>query len=89
MNKIPAKQRKPTPPPINRSWTDPVSNLMLLHQLDLRSALARLRDREALPQDALPSFLHESTHHWCFDSPVGLTLSLVTLRRGAGLDTPV
>ena len=31
------------------------------------------------PDYTLPQFLHELTHHWCFESPVGLAICLLQL----------
>jgi hypothetical protein len=31
------------------------------------------------PDEALPQFLHELTHHWCLNSPVGLAVALLQL----------
>ena len=28
----------------------------------------------------MPTFLHESTHHWCFTSPVGSVIALIAMR---------
>jgi hypothetical protein len=64
----------------NRSWTDPVSNLILLHQLKLRTEIPRIASGRPLPLDTLQSFLHESTHQWCFSAPVGKALALLTTR---------
>ena len=63
----------------HRSFTDPVTNSVLLGPIDLKkhfSSLVKLQ----FPEMALPSFLHESTHHWCFHSPVGTTIALLKMR---------
>ena len=33
-----------------------------------------------LPLDKAPVFLHEMTHHWCFNSPLGIALTLLKAR---------
>jgi hypothetical protein len=32
------------------------------------------------PERLIPAFLHEATHHWCYNSPVGLALTTLQLR---------
>jgi hypothetical protein len=62
-----------------RSHTDPLANLVVLSALDIRRHLHDIVQRD-LPIGSLPTFLHEVTHHWCFDSPVGVALHLLFLR---------
>lgn len=64
---------------VPRSFTDPLSNLVVLSDLDLRRHIEGIRDRD-LPLECLPTFLHETTHHWCFSSPVGLASLLLFFR---------
>ncbi|HET6324007.1 MAG TPA: hypothetical protein VFG04_04860 [Planctomycetaceae bacterium] len=80
MSRIPASLRGPTPPQKERSWIDPLSNLMFLHQVDIAKSLPEIQQGGALPLDTLQSFLHEVTHQWWFDSPVGVCLALLALR---------
>ena len=72
--------RRIRPRQTNRSWTDPVSNRMLLHELNLRTEIPRITSGRPLPLDTLQSFLHEATHQWCFSAPVGKALALLTIR---------
>jgi hypothetical protein len=64
-----------------RSLTDYITNQTVLSSTELKDALPRLlQPEESLPLSILPTFLHEATHHWCFSSQVGTTLSLLALR---------
>ena len=54
-----------------RSYTHPLSNVVVLKSLDVSRHIREILDND-LPLDCLPVFLHEATHHWCFNSPVGL-----------------
>lgn len=63
----------------SRSHTDTTTNLVVLSQLDLGRHFAEIVDRD-LPIHTLPTFLHEATHHWCFDTPLGLTLHVLFMR---------
>jgi hypothetical protein len=51
----------------------------VLSPVDIRRHLASIRDRD-IPLDFLPTFLHETTHHWCFTSPVGFASLLLFFR---------
>jgi hypothetical protein len=62
-----------------KSFVDPVSNLTVLSSIDLTRDIVNLIQLK-FPEMALPAFLHEITHHWCFLSPVGSVLSLLSLR---------
>lgn len=46
---------------------------------DDQSFLALTRHGGAIPAGMYSSFIHEATHHWCFTSPVGSSLSLLYL----------
>lgn len=53
-----------------------VSNDSVFHDAQAFLALSRGRD---VPPLVRSSLIHEATHHWCFTSPVGSTLSLLSL----------
>lgn len=61
------------------SWTEPVSNDSMLSSLDLQSSLTDLT-LGRWPTTILRSYLHEATHHWCFQSVLGSMLSMLWLR---------
>ncbi|MGN6187880.1 MAG: hypothetical protein ACTHOE_03185 [Conexibacter sp.] len=56
-----------------------MTNATLLSSVQLDFHLGNLLAGR-FPLDALPSFLHEATHHWCLFNPVGLALTLLNLR---------
>ncbi len=61
------------------SFVESVLNISVFSQVDLRGHLGPLIKNE-LPIRLLPTFLHETTHHWCFLSPLGNALALLRLR---------
>ncbi len=65
---------------IERSWTDAITNTALLGGFDAVEYLAWLAGRTTRIEAALPQFLHEFTHHWCFDSIVGNAMAQLVLR---------
>jgi hypothetical protein len=65
---------------VERSWTDAITNSALLGGFDALGYLAWLAGRSARIESALPQFLHEFTHHWCFDSIVGNAIAQLVLR---------
>jgi hypothetical protein len=62
-----------------RSWTNQVSNATLISAIDVYYHLTKVA-KGTLPLNSLAPFLHECAHHWCFHSPVGLSLSVLYLR---------
>lgn len=64
----------------SRSWVNAVTNAAFLNGFDTAQYLAWLKTRALEVNDILPQFLHEGTHHWCFDSRVGNAIALLTLR---------
>lgn len=62
-----------------RAYTNPFSNAVVLSRFNLGEGLDTTA-RMQLPQRCVPQFLHEVMHHWCFDSPVGLTSALLQIR---------
>jgi len=65
---------------VNRSWTDSVTNAALFARLDTVEYLDWLGSRTSSVNSALPQFLHEFTHHWCFDSLVGSATAMTRMR---------
>jgi hypothetical protein len=65
--------------PESRSHTDTLTNLVVLSSLDIGRHFREIIDRD-FPIVTLPTFLHEATHHWCFDTPVGIAMHLLFLR---------
>lgn len=63
----------------NRSFTDPITNHVFLSSISLEADFNSIAKME-LPPTLMPSLLHEMTHHWCYDSPVGIALVLLYLR---------
>jgi hypothetical protein len=63
----------------HRAFTNPISNAVVLSRFNLGEGVDSFA-RQQLPIRCLPQFLHESMHHWCFDSPVGLALTLLQMR---------
>lgn len=61
-----------------RSFTHPLSNTVVLDKLELSESLPNVLVGK-LPIKVLPVLLHEVTHNWCFNSPVGLALALLAL----------
>lgn len=61
--------------------TDLVSNLTVLSGVDLTQNFGDFIKPGRFPHSSLPAFIHELTHHWCFQTPVGYALA--ALRLGA------
>lgn len=59
-----------------RSFTDPLVNVLHLGPFDSTEAVTYILNKKTLPAGSLPLFLHEATHHWCFNSPLGRALTL-------------
>ncbi|TMR94276.1 hypothetical protein [Nonomuraea basaltis] len=62
-----------------RSFTHPVTNFSELAASDARSQLAGLISGK-MPAYTWPAFIHEYTHHWCFNTPVGQAMTYLYLR---------
>lgn len=62
-----------------RAYTNPFSNTVVLSQFSLGEGLDTTA-RMQLPLHCAPQILHEVMHHWCFDSPVGITVALLQTR---------
>ena len=63
-----------------RSWTDLTTNAMFLSEVQHTGDLRKLFASSKSPDHYRPAFLHEATHHWCFLSPVGSTLTYLRFR---------
>jgi hypothetical protein len=59
--------------------TDIVSNDVLIQALRAPDGVRGLL-RDELPASVYPAFAHETTHHWCFVSPIGATIALLRAR---------
>ncbi len=60
-------------------WTDPIGNDTILpNPLFLQTAGYLMVGKFPLP--LLSTFLHEATHHWCFESRLGYAVSALWLR---------
>jgi hypothetical protein len=67
---------------VERSSTDLLSNKTILRGYTQAREIA-LVGLGIYPEQTLPQFLHELTHHWCFNSPVGLAVALLQLEAAA------
>jgi hypothetical protein len=65
-----------------RGWTDLYTNLVLFKDVELSRHLGAILapERYRLPRELAPGFIHEATHHWCFNSTVGAALAALQLR---------
>jgi hypothetical protein len=63
-----------------RSWTDLASNVTHLGGVQLADHLDDLVTPGSGPSSLLLGCLHELTHHWCFLSSVGVTITGLTFR---------
>ena len=63
-----------------RSSVDLFGNTTEIPSLNNVEVFAELLENRRYPTFAMASFLHETTHHWCFDSPVCSALALTRLR---------
>lgn len=59
---------------------DPLSNTLIVSDVDMERWVHDMGSVGRFPRAAVPKFLHEMTHHWCFNSPVGFALQLLTFR---------
>jgi hypothetical protein len=64
--------------PPGRSSIDPITNVTLLASIRLEEDAGLLLS-DQLPSRALPAFLHEATHHWCFFSAAGAAVTLLAM----------
>lgn len=61
------------------SWVDPVSNYAVISGIDFSRHMPEILEHK-YPQSLITLYLHEITHHWCFDSPVGTVLAMIKYR---------
>jgi hypothetical protein len=66
------------------SATDLVSNEVLIQALRTSNGVGGLL-RNELPASTYRAFAHEATHHWCFVSPIGATVTLLRARSDVAL----
>jgi hypothetical protein len=66
-------------PAADNSWVEVATNISYLPGFTFSRHLAAFLKNE-LPPELVSPLLHEMTHHWCFESPVGSALSLVRFR---------
>lgn len=63
-----------------QSFTNAITNAALFARFNTIEYLRWLSARDKSVNEALPQFLHEFTHHWCFDSIVGSAIAMVRMR---------
>jgi len=63
----------------NRAWIDPISNIIRPRSFNVRAHIGKLIIGP-WPPGMIQPFIHELTHHWCFDSNVGACLALQKIR---------
>lgn len=61
------------------AWIDLPTNFTSLPEFSSASDIESLLKHQ-LPAEKAHAFLHEMTHHWCFDSYVGIALSILKTR---------
>ena len=61
-----------------RSYVDPIAIRFVIPEIEVESHLNEFIGRE-FPIDYLTSFLHECSHHFCLNSPLGLAFCLLNL----------
>jgi hypothetical protein len=68
------------------SYTDPITNTVLLSEVDTFEAAQKITTG-TLPIEYLGTFIHEATHHACFFTPVGRSLAALSIS-AAGETSP-
>lgn len=63
---------------MSRGFTDPFTSTVDVRVYDVVEQFSS--PFRALPSRYLAPFLHETTHHWCLDTPVGLALAALRMR---------
>jgi hypothetical protein len=64
----------------DRSWTDAITNKVVLRGMDGTAYLKWFAKRETKIDPVIPQFMHEFTHHWCFNSSVGQATAFLWMR---------
>jgi hypothetical protein len=62
------------------AWTDQLTNVVTLAPTGLQDHLAELLSTGGAPRGVFLDFLHETTHQWCFNSPVGFSVAYLQAR---------
>ncbi|MCD9152788.1 hypothetical protein [Aeromicrobium duanguangcaii] len=65
---------------LGQSWTDPFSNHTNITNVGVSHQLDDLVGVGTTPLELLLPLMHESSHHWCFLSTVGNTISAINSR---------
>jgi hypothetical protein len=68
----------------SRASVDALSNFVKFPEFDWEKDTDALLQRKLDPA-RVPLFLHEATHHWCFDSPVFYALFILQVRALGGV----
>lgn len=63
-----------------RAFTDLITNATQFSGISLEDDIRRILSVGGFPLESLPTVLHESTHHWCFMTPVMCTLAFLDTR---------
>lgn len=63
----------------SRGSTDRTTNHVFLGDSHIEEDLSLLLSFGEGPDRLMSGFLHEATHHWCFHSPVGVTLAVLQM----------
>lgn len=64
---------------VGNAWIDLPTNFTSLPAFSSAADVKALMARQ-IPEQKASAFLHEMTHHWCFDTFVGLALTIVKTR---------
>ena len=67
-------------PTVDRSWTDALTNRVVLRGMNGAEYLKWFARRETRIEPVIPQFMHECAHFWCFDSLVGRVIALLRMR---------
>ncbi|MBB5695956.1 hypothetical protein [Muricoccus pecuniae] len=63
-----------------RNWTEALANTIFFDGLNSARYIEWLVDRSKQPIELAAPFIHEFTHHWCFNSLVGNATAFTELR---------
>lgn len=61
-------------------WIDIATNTISQNEASAQLIMEHFLSDDRLPSKYFPLFLHEFTHHWCFNSLVGFSISLLCER---------